>query len=64
MDAIQAIIILLIGFYIYFCPTVIAFNRKIGSSMTILLLNLFFGWTIIMWFVLLIIAFCAQRDKP
>jgi hypothetical protein len=64
MGAIEAIIIILIGFYVYFCPTIIAFNRKIGSSTTIMLLNIFFGWTIILWLVLLIIAFCAQRDTP
>ena len=40
---------------LYFLPTIVAANRGHGIAL-ILLLNLFFGWTIVVWFVLLIWA--------
>jgi hypothetical protein len=43
---------------LYFLPTVIASNR--GHAVApILLLNLFFGWTVIGWFVMLFWALLA-----
>jgi uncharacterized sodium:solute symporter family permease YidK len=39
----------------YFLPTIVASNRGHGVA-GILLLNLFFGWTVIVWFALLLWA--------
>jgi hypothetical protein len=41
--------------FLYFLPTIVAANR--GHEITlVLLLNLFFGWTVIGWFALLLWA--------
>jgi hypothetical protein len=40
---------------LYFLPTIVAAGRGHGIAL-VLLLNLFFGWTIVVWFVLLIWA--------
>jgi hypothetical protein len=40
---------------LYFLPTILASNR--GHNVAgVLLLNLFFGWTVIGWFALLLFA--------
>jgi hypothetical protein len=40
---------------LYFLPTIVAASRGHGIAL-VLLLNLFFGWTVIGWFVLLVWA--------
>jgi uncharacterized sodium:solute symporter family permease YidK len=40
---------------LYFLPTMVAANRGHGIAL-ILVLNLFLGWTVIGWFVLLVWA--------
>ena len=40
---------------LYFLPTIVAAGRGHGIAL-ILVLNLFFGWTVIGWFVLLVWA--------
>ena len=40
---------------LYFLPTIVASHRGHGVA-GILLLNLFFGWTVIIWFALLLWA--------
>jgi Superinfection immunity protein len=51
---------------LYFLPTILAANR--GHNVTgILLLNLFFGWTILGWFAVLLwaqLAYPAYRIVP
>jgi len=59
-------IILTILACLYFLPTIIAANR--GHEVAgVLLLNLFFGWTIIGWFALLLwalLSYPAYRVVP
>jgi hypothetical protein len=44
---------------LYFLPTIIAANR--GHSIALILLcNLFFGWTVIGWFVMLVWALVSR----
>jgi len=43
---------------LYFLPTILAADRGHGVA-CILLLNLFFGWTVIGWFALLLWALLA-----
>lgn len=45
------IIFSLIGLFIGFLPTIIAFKREHKSKFGILVLNLFLGWTFIFWVV-------------
>ena len=50
------------GFLFYFVPTIIAFARSKRDVMSIFLLNLFLGWTLIGWVVALVWA--AKHDVP
>jgi hypothetical protein len=47
---------LLFGIGLYFLPAIIAALRHTHNSGGILLLNLFFGWTLIGWFIALLMA--------
>ena len=50
------------GFVMYFLPSIIALARSKRDLLTIFLLNLFLGWSIIGWVVALIWA--AKHDAP
>lgn len=45
---------LIVGFLIYFLPTIVALSRGHLSALAIFLLNLFLGWTLIGWLLALI----------
>jgi hypothetical protein len=47
---------LIFGFALYFLPAIIAAARHTHNATGILLLNLFLGWTMIGWFVALLMA--------
>ena len=49
------IMALLIGSY--FLPTIIAYNRNVKSKGSVVVINLFLGWTFIGWVVSLAMAF-------
>jgi hypothetical protein len=44
---------------LYFAPAIVAGVRHTHNATAILLLNIFFGWTIIGWFVALVMAICS-----
>jgi hypothetical protein len=44
---------------LYFLPAIVAALRHAHNATGILLLNLFFGWTGIGWFVALLMAICS-----
>jgi hypothetical protein len=44
---------------LYFVPAIIAAARHTHNSTAILLVNIFFGWTVIGWFVALLMAICS-----
>jgi hypothetical protein len=46
-------------FLLYFLPAIIAATRHTHNATGILLLNLFLGWTVIGWFVVLLMAICS-----
>ena len=50
------------GFVIYFLPTIVALVRHKQNVVSILLLNLFLGWTLIGWIVALVWA--STVDAP
>jgi hypothetical protein len=50
------------GFVMYFLPSIIALARNKRDTTAILLLNLFLGWTVIVWVVALVWA--AKTDVP
>jgi len=56
------LILILVALDLYFLPSIIAWKRKIARNLgAILLLNLFVGWTIIGWTILLVWAAVEQR---
>lgn len=57
------IIILIIFIALYFLPYIIAKLRKIKNSMSVFWLNLFLGWTVVGYFVLLFYAALTSVTK-
>lgn len=57
MSALLLVLILLI----YFAPTGVAFKRQVEPVVAITLLNVFLGWTVLGWLILLIWAYQANR---
>ncbi|MDX1572259.1 MAG: superinfection immunity protein [Xanthomonadales bacterium] len=51
------------GIVVYAIPTVIAFYRHANSFWSIALLNLLFGWTLIMWFGASVWAMTDKTDR-
>ena len=56
------IIVSFVGIIIYFIPTIIAFKRKQLNKIKIFLFNLFFGWTVVLWIIALVLA-CESTNK-
>ena len=54
--------VLVAGFY--FVPTAMAFVRRTRDRASILLLNLFLGWTLVGWIVALRWSLSANDDSP
>lgn len=56
-----AYIVTILGILLYFLPTGIAVIRSTQRGVSIFLVNLLFGWTILGWIVALI---WAVKEKP
>jgi hypothetical protein len=50
---------LLFGIGLYFLPAIIAAARQTHNTTSILLLNIFLGWTGIGWIVALVMSICS-----
>ncbi len=50
---------LIFAIALYFVPAIIAAARQTHNATGILLLNVFFGWTVIGWFVAFLMAICS-----
>lgn len=48
----------------YFLPTVIAFVRGVPNKGSVLVLNLFLGWTLVGWVVALAMAARSNQQRP
>ncbi|MGY1748851.1 superinfection immunity protein [Modestobacter sp. SYSU DS0511] len=55
------LLMILVLLALYFTPTIIAFARGIADRGTVLVLNLFLGWTFVGWVVSLAMA---ARSRP
>ena len=60
IDTIAVWLVLLV---MYFLPTIVADSRKHNNNKTILIINLFFGWTILGWILTLAWAFSGNVQK-
>ena len=47
---------------LYFCPTIIAISRNHSNKTSIIVLNLFLGWTIIGWVGALVWSYSAKPE--
>lgn len=63
MEIIRALIVLALGVGLYFLPSIIAFSRGHKLAVTTLMVNFFFGWTLLGWVIALVWA-CAHFDDP
>jgi len=62
LTAMLTILVLgVIGFCLYFLPTIIAFNRDRHNKWAIFLLNFFLGWSVIAWVVALVWAVSSSQ---
>jgi hypothetical protein len=50
---------LVFGIGLYFFPSIVAAVRHTHNTAVILLVNLFFGWTLIGWVAALLMAICS-----
>lgn len=46
----------IVGLVIYFIPSIVAFQKDRANKVTILLINIFLGWSLIGWIVALVMA--------
>ncbi|WP_186580226.1 superinfection immunity protein [Aquibacillus kalidii] len=56
MEAVLGILPLLLLGLIHFIPTIVAIQRKKGNRVSIIAINVFFGWTLIGWLIALYLA--------
>jgi Superinfection immunity protein len=52
-----------IAVVLYWAPTIVAWKRKHHNAVAIALLNLFFGWTIIVWIAALIWSATSSSER-
>ena len=57
------LLFLLVAALLYFVPTAVAQYRKAANLSTVVLVNLFLGWTMIGWIVALILAFAGDSGE-
>src|SRR5215831_7041668 len=59
-----ALILVLMGIGAYFIPTIVAFIRKVPNMGSVVVINLFLGWTFIGWVVALAMAARSGAQSP
>lgn len=55
---------LIVVLMLYFVPTVIAFIRKVPNAGSVVVINLFLGWTLIGWVLALAMAARSVPVRP
>ena len=56
--------LLALAFGLYFLPTLIASGREVPNLGSVVIVNLFLGWTLVGWVVALAMAARDTRPKP
>lgn len=64
VNVIVAFLGLIVAVLIYFVPTVVAFSRGVPNKGSVLVLNLFLGWTLVGWVVALAMAARSAQQPP
>jgi len=52
------------AFLLYWVPSVIGALRRVRSLGSVIVVNLFLGWTVIGWIVALAMAFRSRKPQP
>ncbi|MFE9816730.1 superinfection immunity protein [Streptomyces sp. NBC_00236] len=55
---------LIVAALVYFVPAVVAFSRGVPNKGSVLVLNLFLGWTLVGWVVALAMAARSAPQGP
>lgn len=55
---------LILILFAYFVPTVVAFVRGVPNKGSVLVVNLFLGWTVVGWIVSLAMAARSGEPRP
>lgn len=63
MGGLLAILLLVVGFIVYFAPSLVAYGREHPNQTSIFVLNLLLGWTLIGWVCALVWAFTASAPQ-
>ena len=63
MNAFITTLLVIGGFILYLLPFIIASNRRSTKTTAVGWLNLLFGWSGIVWVVLLFVAFLSKTEK-
>lgn len=62
VETLEASMAGIVGVGIYFLPSLIAVARRTHNVTGIFLLNLFLGWTGVLWVIALLMALCSSPD--
>jgi hypothetical protein len=54
-------VLVVLGFVVYFVPTIVATARKIPTVGLVFVINLFLGWTFLGWVIALAMAVRTRR---
>ena len=57
------IVLTILSFVAYWAPTIIAVVRKVPNKGSVIVINLFLGWTVIGWIIALAMA-ARSRPEP
>jgi len=52
----EGLIIVLLVLLVYFIPSIVAYNRQVKNRTSVLILNIFLGWTFVGWVIALVWA--------
>ena len=58
------VILWVVAFVAYWFPTIIALVRSVPNKGSVIVINLFLGWTIIGWVVALAMAARSRPEQP
>ncbi|MFF4583619.1 superinfection immunity protein [Streptomyces sp. NPDC001373] len=60
----DALPIALVALVLYFVPTVVALGRTVPNRGSVIVVNIFLGWTLIGWVVALAMAARSKAPAP
>lgn len=63
MDVIMGFIFIILLIALYFLPTIIAYNRKYQNRMSVFVIDLFLGWTLIGWVIALALSLASNVEE-